>query len=62
MNLTLFITGVYDCVVYKFLVYLRTYYFNDFLKPKGKGPVNFSDCPRVNTVYCFWSIQSQFSK
>lgn len=61
MNLTLFITWVYDYVVYKFFVYLRTYYCNDFLKPKGKGPVNFSDYPRVNTVYCFWSIKFQFS-
>ena len=30
MNLNLFITGGFDYVVYKFLVYLRTYYFNDF--------------------------------
>ena len=43
MNLTLFITGVYGFVVYKFLVYLRTSYYNDFLTPKGKGPVNFCD-------------------
>ena len=30
MNLNLFITGVFDYVVYEFLAYLRTYYFNDF--------------------------------